>query len=238
MVTVHNNLTDEGISLHWHGLRMEDYNAMDGAVGFTQCPIAPGTSFMYSFLIHAEETGTFWWHSHSQVQRGDGLYGGLVVHQHGDPKALQNQYLLMVGDWFHRTQSDVLAWFADAVSQGQEPVPDSMLVNGRGHFDCRGADPERPLNCTDTKTKEVIPLFNERRHARLRVVNVGTVAGVSLAVEGANMQPMEVDGAWPVHAEIVDSIGVLYPGERVDINMTWIDDTIKEPKLGLYLDEE
>ncbi|KAI1041060.1 hypothetical protein LB505_005856 [Fusarium chuoi] len=53
---------------------------MDGAVGFTQCPVTPGTSFTYNFTIGADEYGTFWWHSHSDVQRADGLWGGLVVH--------------------------------------------------------------------------------------------------------------------------------------------------------------
>ncbi len=35
---------------------------MDGTVGVTQCPIAPGNSFEYTFS--ADRAGTFWYHSH------------------------------------------------------------------------------------------------------------------------------------------------------------------------------
>lgn len=35
---------------------------MDGAAGVTQCPIAPGHSFEYSFA--ADVPGTYWYHSH------------------------------------------------------------------------------------------------------------------------------------------------------------------------------
>ncbi len=47
---------------HWHGLLQKGTSFMDGATGVTQCPIAPGSSFLYSF--NADHAGTFWYHSH------------------------------------------------------------------------------------------------------------------------------------------------------------------------------
>ncbi len=35
---------------------------MDGTAGVTQCPIAPNSSFQYSFS--ADVAGTYWYHSH------------------------------------------------------------------------------------------------------------------------------------------------------------------------------
>lgn len=35
----------------------------DGPVGVTQCPIAPGNSFLYQFSV-PDQAGTFWYHSH------------------------------------------------------------------------------------------------------------------------------------------------------------------------------
>lgn len=54
---------------------------MDGAIGVTQCGIQPGQSFWYNFTIPSSQSGTFWYHAHSTVQRTDGLFGGLIVHQ-------------------------------------------------------------------------------------------------------------------------------------------------------------
>ena len=39
------------------------------------------TSFEYVFL--AEQTGTFWYHSHNGIQRLDGLFGALTIYEKG-----------------------------------------------------------------------------------------------------------------------------------------------------------
>lgn len=118
--------SEKGISIHWHGLHMRNSNQMDGAVGITQCPIPYGGSYVYEFEIGEEQAGTFWWHAHSQVQRGDGMYGGLVVHK---PSQIGNdmmeyeykkEVLLLIGDWYHRNAEDVLAWFTSAKGFGNE----------------------------------------------------------------------------------------------------------------------
>lgn len=66
----------EGTSIHWHGIRQNRTFGMDGVNGITQCPIAPGDSFTYSFK--AVQYGTSWYHSHYSVQYADGLQGPLV----------------------------------------------------------------------------------------------------------------------------------------------------------------
>jgi FtsP/CotA-like multicopper oxidase with cupredoxin domain len=84
---VTNDLSSEGVSIHWHGLDMRGFNAMDGAVGLIKCPIPANRTFTYEFRIGDDEVGTFWLHAHSQVQRGDGIYGGLVVHKPAEPQS-------------------------------------------------------------------------------------------------------------------------------------------------------
>lgn len=118
----------DGVSIHWHGLYMKGYNNMDGAVGFTQCAIPPGRNFTYDFTIGDDQHGTYWYHAHSQVQRGDGLYGGLVIHRPDDDDdvseaqryAYQREVLLMVGDWYHRSAAEMLAWYTSVGAFGNE----------------------------------------------------------------------------------------------------------------------
>lgn len=51
IVNVKNDLGDQDTSLHFHGLFMNGTNHMDGPVGVTQCPIAPGGFFVYDFIV-------------------------------------------------------------------------------------------------------------------------------------------------------------------------------------------
>lgn len=128
IIHVTNSLSsEEGVSIHWHGLHMRNANSMDGAVGFTQCPIANGTTFTYKFDVDKEQAGTFWWHAHSQVQRGDGMYGGLVIHEPFNVNiesrrddAYGSEVLLMIGDWYHRSSDEVLSWYMSTRGFGNE----------------------------------------------------------------------------------------------------------------------
>ena len=45
----------------------------------TQCATLPGQTFTYRFK--AEPAGTHMWHAHHGVERGDGLFGALIVRE-------------------------------------------------------------------------------------------------------------------------------------------------------------
>lgn len=68
MIKVHNQITgpEEGTAMHWHGLLQKGTQYMDGVPAVTQCPIAPGASFTYTFK--ADLYGTSWYHSHYSAQ--------------------------------------------------------------------------------------------------------------------------------------------------------------------------
>ena len=67
------------------------------------------------------------YHSHSELQRGDGLYGGLIVHkpvgnegsQQLDP-SYDDELLLMIGDWYHRVAEEVQESYVTHDSWGRE----------------------------------------------------------------------------------------------------------------------
>lgn len=68
IVNVHNKMRSERVSsIHWHGLRQQGYQNMDGVGMITQWPILPHTSFKYKFI--ANDPGTHFWHAHSGIQR-------------------------------------------------------------------------------------------------------------------------------------------------------------------------
>ena len=51
VVNVKNNLGTESTGIHFHGLRMYGTQFMDGPTGVTQCPIPPGATLTYTFLV-------------------------------------------------------------------------------------------------------------------------------------------------------------------------------------------
>ena len=75
-VVVNNKLKSNGTSIHWHGIRQWLTMHMDGVNGVTQCPIAPGDKFNYTW--RANQYGSSWYHSHHSVQYADGAAGPLV----------------------------------------------------------------------------------------------------------------------------------------------------------------
>ncbi|PGH12270.1 hypothetical protein AJ80_06784 [Polytolypa hystricis UAMH7299] len=238
LISVHNALHNEGVAIHWHGLYMRGANHMDGTAGITQCPIPPGSSFLYNFTIADNQSGTFWYHAHSGVQKADGLYGGLVIHRPA-PRPVrgiqsrrtqsdlvkfnyQNELLLLIGDWYHRPAEEVLKWYMRAASFANEPVPDSLLINGAGRFDCSMAVPARPLDCVSDGYYPPRLGMDPAQSYRIRVVNTGSLSGFSIGFEHGTLDLIQMDGGIDVHrpkgakASKAKSIGVLYPGQRMD----------------------
>ncbi|RDW88815.1 hypothetical protein BP6252_00847 [Coleophoma cylindrospora] len=242
-IAVQNALAKDEIAMHWHGLHMHGANSMDGAAGITQEPIPAGAVFKYKFRI--TQHGTFWYHAHSHTQRGDGLYGGLVVHKpkekHGSSEVekygFEDQVLLMVGDWYHRNSVEVLEWYQSVRAFKNEPVPDSLLINDGGKFNCSMALPARPVRCQDIGQK---PIFGSAVTTRLRVINVGTMAGITLQISNATLKPIQLDGGFEIAGKAAERVGVMYPGERADMLLEWSSNLSFEklPTLTIELDDE
>lgn len=53
-VIVENQLGNRSTGLHFHGLYQHGTPEMDGPVGVTQCPVAPGTTFTYDFDVSSD----------------------------------------------------------------------------------------------------------------------------------------------------------------------------------------
>ena len=105
-VNVSNQLTNEGVTIHWHGMHQKGRPYMDGVAFITQAPITPGAVFQYRF--DAKPAGTHWYHSHLGAQRTDGLFGALIVREKnidrvieklGSFKDLPNQHTLTLLDF-------------------------------------------------------------------------------------------------------------------------------------------
>ncbi|KAJ5551834.1 CAZyme family AA1 [Penicillium sp. DV-2018c] len=255
IITVTNAVPEESIALHWHGLHVA--NDMDGAAGISQSPIAAGSQFVYNLTIPFDQYGTFWYHDHSGVARADGLYGGLVIHAPASNSTVRGlisrarneirrytydkELLLLIGDWYHRPAVDVLEWYRDPGNFGNEPVPDTLLINGEGYFDCRMAVPARPVDCINKLMDN--PIFDLDPHTtyRIRVVNTGALAGFSLLFDRHYLDLLQVDSVDVERPKATDinSVGVLFPGQRMDFIVRPVSQISAEPSsITVKLDQD
>lgn len=102
VIHVHNFL-NKSTSVHWHGILLP--NEQDGVPYVTTAPIKKQTTHTFRFAItHA---GTYWYHSHTELQEQAGLYGAIVIY----PKDYQptiKEKVLVLSDWTNERPKEVL----------------------------------------------------------------------------------------------------------------------------------
>src|SRR5690606_31617428 len=95
-VRVANRLRDAYSSIHWHGILLPAN--MDGVPGLSFDGIPPGETFTYRFQL--QQSGTYWYHSHSQFQEQIGLYGPIIVEPRAPaPYHYDREHVVLLSDW-------------------------------------------------------------------------------------------------------------------------------------------
>ncbi|KAG2337950.1 laccase [Suillus weaverae] len=197
-INVTNQLTDESMltstSIHWHGLFQRHSNQMDGVAFVTQCPIAPGHSFLYEFNA-GNQVGTYWYHSHYGVQYCDGLRGPLIIYDPDDPyRSLYDiddeSSIITLMDWYNVPSPQVQ----------RQVTADSVLINGVGRYD---GGPDVPFAVINVQP---------RKRYRFRLLNMACKPNYIFSIDGHNLTIIEVDGQY-VKPLVVDSIQI-YAAQR------------------------
>ncbi|EUC50233.1 multicopper oxidase [Bipolaris oryzae ATCC 44560] len=194
VVHIHNHASN-ATSIHWHGLYQNGTNWMDGTVGVTQCPIAPGHSFTYRFRVSGQ-SGTYWYHSHASMQASDGLVGPLIIHGRNGGEALQKmEYaqdrVVMLSDHYYDSSSVLLQRYLAPGSENDEPVPQAALINGRGMRRC---DDLPGRECDATGRHNAMFNVSPDTKTRLRVINISAFAEFALQIDEHEVFVTEVDG--------------------------------------------
>src|SRR5579859_4436596 len=83
-------------SIHWHGLIVPA--DMDGVPGVSFDGIGPGETYLYRFRVN--QSGTYWYHSHSRFQEQTGLYGPIVIEpRHGERHRADREHVVLLSEW-------------------------------------------------------------------------------------------------------------------------------------------
>lgn len=103
IIRVHNKMHME-TSIHWHGLLLP--NSEDGVPYLNTAPILPGKT--HTFIFPLVQSGTYWYHSHTNVQEQSGLYGSIVIKRPDEPP--MKDQVLVLSDWTDENPHEVLRY--------------------------------------------------------------------------------------------------------------------------------
>ncbi|KAH9669939.1 L-ascorbate oxidase [Citrus sinensis] len=136
IVELKNSLLTENVAIHWHGIRQIGTPWADGTEGVTQCPILPGETFTYKFVV--DRPGTYLYHAHYGMQREAGLYGSIRVslpEGESEPYAYDYDRSIILNDWFHRSAFEQAAGLSSIPFQwvGEPQGHNMTVVEADGH---------------------------------------------------------------------------------------------------------
>ncbi|MEO8467204.1 MAG: copper resistance system multicopper oxidase [Gammaproteobacteria bacterium] len=237
------NRLSEPTSIHWHGILLP--NAMDGVPGLTFRGIDPGETFTYRFPV--QQSGTFWYHSHSGMQEQTGLYGPLIITPRApEPYAYDREYVVMLSDWtdedpmtvvsnlkqqgdYYNFQQRTLSTLRqDARAQGRKAafadrwMWGKMRMSPTDIMDVTGATYVFLINGQPPKANWT-GLFAPGERIRLRFINAASMTTFDVRIPGLPLSVVQADGN-DVEPVMVDEfrIGV---AETYDVIVTPPDES-------------
>lgn len=83
------------------------------------------------------QTGTYWYHSHTSAQYPEGIRQALVIQDPDSPYAgkYDEERIITLSDWYHDFFSKLMPEFISYKNPtGAEPVPKSALMNDTSNF--------------------------------------------------------------------------------------------------------
>ncbi|TVY90896.1 Laccase, partial [Lachnellula willkommii] len=195
IVHLSNGLENNGTGLHFHGIRQNNTNQMDGVPSLTQCPLAPGESMTYTW--QATQYGTTWYHSHFALQAWEGVLGGILINGPATANYDVDMGHIFLNDWSHETAD---ALYLSAEIDGP-PTLDNGLINGTNTYNDSGSRFE--MNVTSGESY------------RLRLVNAAIDTHFKFTVDNHTLTVIAMDLV-PIVPYTTDvlSIGM---GQRYDV---------------------
>ncbi|TLD05506.1 uncharacterized protein PgNI_09088 [Pyricularia grisea] len=107
-VRVYNQIKDQNVTVHWHGLSQRTAPFSDGTPLVSQWPIAPSNFFDYEIRPDVGSAGTYFYHSHVEFQAVT-AHGALIVEDCGKPPyEYDDEIIVALGEHYPKTDRQIL----------------------------------------------------------------------------------------------------------------------------------
>ena len=230
------NSMDEQTSIHWHGILLDGkFDGVPGLNGFHG--IAPHTTFTYKFKIR--QTGTYWYHSHSNLQEAQGAYGSIVIEP--SKNKTDRDYVIVLSDfseenpnkilnnlkidsgYYNYNKRTIFTFFEDVKKNGFIATWRNYLDWGQMRMDPTDlSDVTRYHFLINGKTADQnwSEIFKKGERVKLRFINASAMTIFDVSIPGLKMKFVEADGQ-PIKPVKADEF-------RIGVAETY--DVILEPK--------
>ena len=194
-------------SIHWHGLLLPFQ--FDGVPGVSFPGIKPGETFVYE-LPALRQSGTYWWHSHSDLQEQAGHYGPIIIDPAApDPVQADRDYVLLLSEFSPLHPHTIMAklkkgeeyfnrqktsWTDDYRLSGSDrrmwagmrmmPTDIADVTGSTYTYLINGHAPEDSLEY----------LFSPGERVRLRIINGSAMSFFNIRIPGVRMSVVQADG--------------------------------------------
>ena len=199
------NKMDEETSVHWHGLILPNF--YDGVPYLTTPPIEPGTTFQYRIPIN--QSGTYWYHSHTMLQEQKGVYGSIIIQPKDKTLDYDKDLVVVLSDWTNEKPMNVLRnlkrgneWYQ--VKKGTAVPLSRVIKEGalgaqfkfwRDRMEGADiADIYYPAFLTNGKKQADYPEFLPGEKVRLRFINASASTYYWMDFGGGNPMVVSSDG--------------------------------------------
>jgi CopA family copper-resistance protein len=234
------NRLPEPTSIHWHGMIVPA--DMDGVPGLSFNGIGPGETYVYRFKVN--QSGTYWYHSHSRFQEQTGLYGPIVIEpQRGERQRADREHVVLLSEWtdldpehifrtlkrqsnyFNFGQRTVGDFVNDVRRQGWKPtIADrrtwgQMRMDPTDLADVSGSAYTYLMNGT-TPNGNWTGVFRRGERVRLRIINGSSMSFFDVRIPGLKLTVVATDG------QDVEPVTV----DEFRIGTAEVYDVIVEPK--------
>jgi CopA family copper-resistance protein len=201
-------------SIHWHGMIVPA--DMDGVPGLSFEGIPSGGEYVYRFKVN--QSGTYWYHSHSRFQEQTGLYGPIVIERSGGERQhADREYVVMLSDWTDTDPERIFATLkkqSDYYNFGKRTVGDffedvramgwsetlaerrmwgKMRMNPTDLIDVSGYTYTYLMNGI-APANNWTGLFNRGEKIRLRFINGSSMSIFDVRVPGLKLTVVACDG--------------------------------------------
>jgi CopA family copper-resistance protein len=229
------NRLKEDTSIHWHGIILPF--EMDGVPGISFNGIPPGETFTYRFRL--QQSGTYWYHSHSGNQEQTGMYGAIIIEpHHGESIRADREYVVHLSDWTDEDPMNVLSklkvqsdyynynkptvtdFFRDISNDGLKKAVDKramwnqMRMNPTDLADLSAATLTYLMNGR-TPAGNWNALFKPGERIRLRYINGAANTFYDVRIPGLKLTVVQADGV-NIEPVTVDEFR-FGPGETYDV---------------------
>jgi len=236
------NRLRETTSIHWHGIILPF--EMDGVPGISYPGIAPGETFTYRFKV--QQTGTYWYHSHSANQEQTGMYGAIVIDGVASTSSSKlREHVIVLSDWTDenpeavfrklKVHSDYFNFNHPTLPQFMQDVSDMGMSGAMGRRQMFNEMRMSPTDLADvsgytytylmngtTPAGNWTGLFKPGEKVRLRFVNAAANSFYDVRIPGLKLAVVQTDGQ-DVEPVSVDEFR-FGPGETMDVIVSPSDD--------------